>query len=317
MAHSFKLGTHYRNREGEYQVVEIHGDEMTIRYSAGKTIRTDISTQQRILDNLEIENDIAEDERLRSERSKREPRDTQVVRGSTPKFEGFSAADFGSLEGSSWRGRDALGGVLRDYLQAQTGVHFQSWAVRRRLEVHLARPDKYDFDAPLPCAKLFVYTHDDLAFGYYIETPSRQGEQDSPDRYRHWQNFRNGLTIQSTMQSVLLEPMLNHGLRMADLYKRDHIASDFGGALQCEFQFRDGSLQWYRRDVPRWEAIAPSSMFERLSRLPEDEWVDLHIFKTISQEDAIALGASVLNPILDTLRALVPLYQMTVNNHPG
>lgn len=142
MAHSFKLGTHYRNREGEYQVVEIHGDEMTIRYSAGKTIRTDISTQQRILDNLEIENDIAEDERLRSERSKREPRDTQVVRGSTPKFEGFSAADFGSLEGSSWRGRDALGGVLRDYLQAQTGVHFQSWAVRRRLEVHLARPDK-------------------------------------------------------------------------------------------------------------------------------------------------------------------------------
>lgn len=317
MTHSFKLGSHYQNREGEYQVIDVHGDEMTIRYTSGKSIRTDISTQQRILDNLEIENDIAEDERLRAERGKRGLGDTPVERGSTPKFEGFSAADFGSLEGSSWRGRGALGGVLRDYLRAQTGVSLQSWAVRRRLELHLARPDRYDFDAPLPSAKLFVYTHDDLAFGYYIETPSRQGERETPERYRHWQNFRNGLIKQSTMQSVLLEPMLNHGLRMTDLYNRDHTASDFGGALQCEFRFRDGSLQWYRRDVPGWEAIAPRSLFERLSRLPEDEWVDLHIFKTISQEEAIALGTRVLDPILDTLRALVPLYQMTVDNHPG
>ncbi|MEZ4715233.1 MAG: hypothetical protein R2851_03975 [Caldilineaceae bacterium] len=193
---------HYRNREGEYQVIDIHGDEMTIRYTSGKTIRTDISTQQRILDNLEIEDDIAEDERLRSQHDKHVLRDGGRTGGHNPKFDGFSAADFGSLEGSSWRGRDALGGVLRDHLRTQTGVSFQSWAVRRRLELHLARPDKYDFDAPLPCAKLFVYTHDDLAFGYYIETPSRQGGgQDSMDRYRHWENC-NRLTNQSTMQSA-------------------------------------------------------------------------------------------------------------------
>ena len=58
MTHSFKLGSHYQNREGEYQVIDVHGDEMTIRYTSGKSIRTDISTQQRILDNLEIENDM-------------------------------------------------------------------------------------------------------------------------------------------------------------------------------------------------------------------------------------------------------------------
>ncbi|MEZ4557534.1 MAG: hypothetical protein R2854_13970 [Caldilineaceae bacterium] len=87
---------HYRNREGEYQVIDIHGDEMTIRYTSGKTIRTDISTQQRILDNLEIEDDIAEDERLRSQHDKHVLRDGGRTGGHNPKFDGFSAADFGS-----------------------------------------------------------------------------------------------------------------------------------------------------------------------------------------------------------------------------
>lgn len=50
----------------------------------------------------------------------------------------------------------------------------------------------------------------------------------------------------------------------------------------------------------------------RLSKLPEDQWVDPHIFTTIDKEKAIGMGADVVGPILTVLRALSPVYEMTI-----
>lgn len=314
MDHPFQVGQNYRNREGEYQVIQLDDESMTIRYSSGeslgKEIRSDIAMQQRIWENLEIEQEIEESDSQRAKTAPTRKRKRSTRRKAS--FAGFTESDFGSLGGSSWRGKQALGGLLADYLRDQTGIPFQSWGVRRRLEVHIARPDKYDFGSPLPCAKLFVYTHEDLNFGYYIETPEDDPMNGSPEKYEHWNSFRDKLENRAAMQSVLLEPMLNHGLRMTDLYNSDPDSSEFGGALQCEFQFREGSLQWHRNGTPNWESVEPQVMFDRISKLPEERWVDLHIFKTIPQDEAIAQGSSIIQPILETLRSLVPLYQMTV-----
>lgn len=312
MNHPFGISQYYRNREGEYQVIDMDDEMMTIRYMSGKTIRSDISFQQRIWENLEIEQQI-EDEKLASE-VPRATSSNQNRSRSEPKFTGFQESDFGLLEGSTWRSRQTLGGVLVNYLRDQTGVPFQSWGVRRRLEMHIARPDRYDFDVPLPRAKLFVYTHDDLDFGFYIETPASSASNESSEKYRQWNRFRSKLEARQTMQSVLMEPMLNHSLRMTDYYNSDPNSPEFGGALGCEFRVKDGSLQWYRNEVHHWDPVTPEAMFQRISKLPEDRWVDLHIFNTIAREEAIRLGNGVIDRILETLRALVPMYQMTVDN---
>jgi hypothetical protein len=71
-----------------------------------------------------------------------------------PEFSGFRSDDFDDLAGSRWRSRKTLGGVLSRHLRDQLGQPYQSWGVRRRLELHIAHADKYDFDDPFRFAKL-------------------------------------------------------------------------------------------------------------------------------------------------------------------
>ena len=51
---------------------------------------------------------------------------------------------------------------------------------------------------------------------------------------------------------------------------------------------------------------------QRIAGLPQDEWVDLHIFATIEQEKAIEMGDAVVFSILSVLHDLVPVYEMIV-----
>ncbi len=55
MSHPFKLGGTYRNRDGEYEVVELNGPNMVIRYSDGRQIETTLNLQGRILKNIRAE----------------------------------------------------------------------------------------------------------------------------------------------------------------------------------------------------------------------------------------------------------------------
>ncbi|MBN1139885.1 MAG: hypothetical protein JXM73_25155 [Anaerolineae bacterium] len=223
-------------------------------------------------------------------------------------FEGFRPADFGELEGSTWRGRASLGGVLARDLRDQLGRPFQSWGVRRRLELHLAYPDAYDFYDPWPYAKLFVYTWKNVEVGLYLETPGLQDPRDSVDRYVHWRNFRDRLQTSTAIQTALLAAMINHSMYVRDLYR-----SVEEGALGCQFRASGGRMQ--RRDAldGPWVDVKPDSLFRRLAQLPEEKWVDLHVFTAIPQQEAIDLGPGVSGRILTILRALAPVYDMVVS----
>ncbi|MEA3377377.1 MAG: hypothetical protein U9R72_14400 [Chloroflexota bacterium] len=48
MGHPFEVGGTYRNRHGEYEVVEIDGPDMVIRYSNGRRLETTVKLQARI-----------------------------------------------------------------------------------------------------------------------------------------------------------------------------------------------------------------------------------------------------------------------------
>ena len=216
-------------------------------------------------------------------------------------FGGFRLEDFGTLKGSTWRSRDALGGLLSRRL----GRPYKSWGVKRRLELHLARESHYDFNNPRPYAKLFVNSDTDLVFGFYVETPAKT--QNDVHEYVYWRNFRDRLQENSALREALVSAMESHNLVMTDYHQQET-----GGALGCQFAFREGRLQQCKPDSPDWQEVEVEQLVQRVAQLPEDKWVDLHIFKTIEKEKAIEMGDGVVFFILSVLRDLVPLYEMIV-----
>ena len=67
MNHPFQVGGQYRNRDGEYEVVELDGPKMVIRYSDGRRLEATVKIQKRIWKNIQAE------ERMRSEARQRSP----------------------------------------------------------------------------------------------------------------------------------------------------------------------------------------------------------------------------------------------------
>ena len=174
------------------------------------------------------------------------------------------------------------------------------------MELHLARELHYDFDNPWPYAKLFVYSDNELAFGFYIETPKKT--QSDVQEYLHWRNFRDRLQNNTAMREALMTAMENHNLVMTDYYRQKS-----GGALGCRFAFREGHLQQWKPGNSDWQDVDVEHLIHRIAQLPEDKWVDLHIFATIKQEQAIDMADKVVFSILSVLRALVPVYEMTIS----
>ena len=50
--HPFQAGGRYRNREGEYAVLALQGDAMTVRYDDGREARLTVTTQAHIRQNM-------------------------------------------------------------------------------------------------------------------------------------------------------------------------------------------------------------------------------------------------------------------------
>lgn len=64
MDHPFEVGGTYRNRDGDYEVLEISGGRMVIRYEDGRRLETTVRLQARIWKHVQAE------EKVRSKRRK-------------------------------------------------------------------------------------------------------------------------------------------------------------------------------------------------------------------------------------------------------
>lgn len=221
-------------------------------------------------------------------------------------FRGFKEDDFYQLKGSSWRSRTAIGGLLAATLRQQTGRSYRSWGVSRRLELHIAQEHAYQFDEAPRFAKLFIYTHTDIAVGFYIEPPTHLESEGR--HYQHWHNFQHRIQHQPAMRAALLSPMTNQGLKLTNYYQRD---SD-GGILQGIFAFNGGRLQFWHPDIGRWTDSHVNDLIHRIAAIQPDNPAHLHLYTQIDKKTAIDMGALVIDPILKILRALTPLYEMTI-----
>jgi hypothetical protein len=109
------------------------------------------------------------------------------------------------------------------------------------------------------------------------------------------------------MQTALLSAMANHNLILSVSFSQDKEAT-----LEFQSSFRADRLYWWQRDDPGWREVAPRDLFGRVARLPEDQWVDLQIFAGMDAQTAVQMGPGVVAPILTVLRALAPVYEMTI-----
>ena len=96
----FEVGEQYRNRDGEYEVVEIDPPRMTIEYEDGRVIETTVGLQARIWRNVRMDERAKKQAQERERRARRRRRRKQR-RGR--EFEGLEAGDFkASITGTSW-----------------------------------------------------------------------------------------------------------------------------------------------------------------------------------------------------------------------
>lgn len=55
--HPFEVGKQYRNRDGDYYVININEPNIVIRYTDGRIIESSITLQARIWENIQASND--------------------------------------------------------------------------------------------------------------------------------------------------------------------------------------------------------------------------------------------------------------------
>ena len=221
-------------------------------------------------------------------------------------FDGFSEADFGDLEGSSWRNRESLGGMLARNLTERSKYAYRSWGVRRRLELHLAQERHYRSDDPRENAKLFVYTHTDLMFGFYVESPDRNDSEVA--RFRHFRQFRDRLIASPVLQEHLFGAMNEYGLVLGNYY-RETKPSEPGSPA---FRLREGRWERHESRESPWRDVSQDDLLSYIQGLPGAEWMDLHVFGTIARPQAIAHGPHVADELLRPLTALLRVYEMVV-----
>lgn len=295
MDHPFKVGEKYRNRKGEYEVVQLDQDDMTVRYSDGSLMKSAIELQARIWENIQFE-----EKRKTSEKQTKK----QVVKNPKrkPTFQGLEENDFQKgVAGTCWRARTGLGGYLSQQMCDTTSYDFQSYSIYRRAEVHIASPDWYDETHSFKKAKFVFNLNPDYArCGFYVE--KNNGEMD--DTW-DWNRFIGGLESLSDQQKTIEKTM-----------EQDHLHWELflwsQGELPIEVEVTTEGLLW--RD-PKENINTPidwAQFIRRLHAIPENEWCDLFLCRHIDKTEAIAAGLCLVESVTEIYRTLLPYYEVSI-----
>ncbi len=283
----FVVGETYENEKGPFKVLSIERNAMVIEWESGESTETTVSFQRRIQERRRWERQMKEKKAAASSSKARSAAGRK--QGST--FEGFRPEDFKkAISRTPWRSRSQFGGAVTSRLQSSR-LNFNSWAAKRRNEVHWADSDhwkKKSVDYP---AKFFARADQEtLAWGFYIERPD-PGRKISPD----WDRFLNWLG-QEDNDEWLRGVAREQGLVVYDAHQRS-----FDGVLE------PGDESW----ILNGDAAASKNkkLVEVIANWPEDSWLDLMIAKRISKDEAIGRGRDVATEVALLFGELFPLYE--------
>lgn len=300
MADPFEVGGTYRNRDGEYEVLELHGPRMVIRYEDGRRLETRVKLQARILKNIKA------DEKIESRRK-------STASGSTTgpckdrrgrKFDGLQDHDFKQgVTGTHWRARTGFGGLLAQEMSATTPYWFQSWSIYRRARVHIAEPSYYE--AKLSWQKLkflFALNSREAWYGLYLE----KNDGTMSDKW-DWPRFLTLIERERHLQRSVESAMRDFGLTWSV-----YTYANPDGLLIGRVKLKKDHLSWTARNDDQEEEIVWSSFAERLRGIDAELYSAVFLTTSIGKQEAIAASVELVKPVTEVYRALLPLYRATV-----
>lgn len=293
----FQVGGRYRNRLGEYQVTAIDGANMTIRFLDSRVIENAAVVEQaRIWENIQIEERMAQalaTESRPSGSSRAKPAKERS------RFQGLKEHDFQKgTAGTSWRARDNLGGALAESLSLTTSYEFQSYAIYRRAEVHIAQPEYYDENEKIRAAKFVLNLNSESAFyGLYVE------RNDGPmDSTWDWSRFSHALTdtpLCHTLDNAM------HEYRLC--WEIDTWVGE-SADLDVVISPCDQGVKWQPERGEEIETLSWPRLLERINSIKADRWCNVQIGFRLPKEQAVADGPRVIDRVTAVYRALLPLY---------
>jgi hypothetical protein len=304
MGHPFVIGSKYRNRDGEYTVVKLNPPNMLIRYVNGTTITTTIALQERIWENLQLESEVEEETPVaKSARQLKSP--PQVKEKYGEDFHGLVDSDFKlSIEGTTWRARSSLGGLLARRLSAVSGREFESHAIYRRAEVHVVQPQSFEPNIRVHEAKFFFKLDAKrVHHGFYIEK-----NWDEMDNTWDWLRFTASFKQHSSIWDRLPQTMAQHKLVWEAEVKaagQEHNPAVYRYILAGQPPLRYQHAMAEQRVT--WPVFA-----DVLKRIEPSHWCDLYLLQEIEKQEAIKLGIRIADRVVETWNLLVPLYLATV-----
>ncbi len=301
MEHIFKVGEKYRNRRGEYEVLSIDGPKMTIRYDDGQVFEAKVELQTRFWKIIQAE-EASQKQRAQAGMARAASRKRKSRKSA--KFQGLQEHDFQKgVTGTSWRARTALGGMLAQRMTDHTGDTFQSYAIYRRAEVHIAQPDFYHSKSSARAAK-FVFQLDEqgAAYGFFIE------RWDGPmDETWHWPKFLEQLAHDAELQQKIAEAMSRLGLIW-----QVFLAPEKEMLLTATVKLADGDLVWAWAERDGAETLSWPDFVEKLRGLAPGQWCDLYLWTSMPKDEVLSLGPRLVDRVVETYLALLPLYQSCI-----
>ncbi|MEZ4519875.1 MAG: hypothetical protein R3C44_24605 [Chloroflexota bacterium] len=235
---------------------------------------------------------------------------TPSVKRATPRapgkpgrdFTGLAETDFsGNIAGTSWRKKTSLGGMLAQRLADITGRPFLSNVVSRRTMVLIGQPPRFDSNnvdkINLRKAKFYFRLNETGAnYGFYIE------KEDKPmDDSWEWPTFLKALR-ETAVTSAVEQAMVDHDLAW---FVQHYEGSKDGPRSDLNFVLGDPLIQQMAEGE---RPITWSDLAGRLDEAAPLDWYDVFLRRQLSRDEAMALGAKIVEPVVDVFRPLIPLY---------
>lgn len=280
--YTFKVGDRYENRKGPYEVIAVHGDDMTIRWDSGEEIRTDMKGQAKVLRNMQRE----------LEEEPRKYRRTPGWYGDA--FVGLKEKDFDQdVTGTCWRSRESLGGLVAKNILSDD-LSFNSWAIYGSPIIHWADVQRYSRrETPYQAKLVGRMWKGDFWAGFVVER-----SENPVDSRQDWNAFLSWLENNEDNLKQIVE---ENNMQICDPYRT------WEGSLTGTIRASDGA--WLYRRSEREEPEPLNSLHGLLASLSNDTWVDLFVIKIFKQSHALSRGRNIGTEIGEVLTKLVDVYK--------
>jgi hypothetical protein len=297
----FEVGKRYKNRLGEYEVLDLENGKMEVRYiEEDEEATLDVPIQRRIWQNIRIEARIEEMKALAAER--RRPK-----RGRN--FRGLKDHDFQKgVKGTSWRRKTTLAGLLARMISNATGEDYEHYPVYGQPEVHIALPERYDKDIRTREAKFtFDLDPERVRFGFNIV------KKDGPlpgDGTWDWRRFLDALDEDEDLRAEIHQAMWQHNLHCELwMWEDEEEEAEWVASVSADLE----DLIWEDLTNHEEEAIDWETFISRLDSLDEDTGCALYICADMPKDSAIIRGEHIAEPAVQVFEALEPLYDASTD----